>query len=131
MIERVGAAFMPHGLGHLLGINSTHDRGGYPKVTLRPKEPALKSLHTTRELKEGMVITVEPGCYFNDALLAPLLESSSTSKFFNHKEIERFKTFGGVRIKSDVYVTSNGADSLTKCPRETWEIEAVMAVYAV
>ncbi|KAI3956777.1 hypothetical protein MKW92_014028 [Papaver armeniacum] len=109
MIERVGAAFMPHGLGHLLGINT------------------LKYSHTTRELKEGMVITVEPGCYFSDALLAPLMESSSTSKFFNHKEIERFKTFGGVRIKSDVYVTSNGVDNLTKCPRETWEIEAVMA----
>ncbi|KAI3905786.1 hypothetical protein MKW92_024542 [Papaver armeniacum] len=126
MTERIGAVFMPHGLGHLLGID-THDPGGYPKEIERPKEPGLKSLRTARDLREGMVITVEPGCYFIDALLAPAMENSSTSKFFNHKEIARFKSFGGVRIESDLYVTSNGADNLTNCPRQTWEIEAVMA----
>ena len=48
------------------------------------------------------VITVEPGCYFIDALLIPAMESSSTSKFFNCEEISRFNGFGGVRIESDV-----------------------------
>ncbi|MCL7045934.1 hypothetical protein MKW94_008125, partial [Papaver nudicaule] len=126
MSERIGAVFMPHGLGHLLGID-THDPGGYPKEIERPKEPGLKSLRTARDLNEGMVITVEPGCYFIDALLVPAMESSITSKFFNRKEIERFKTFGGVRIESDLYITFNGANNLTNCPRQTWEIEAVMA----
>lgn len=48
------------------------------------------------------MITVEPGCYFIDALLLPAMESSSTSRFFNHEVIGRFKGFGGVRIESDV-----------------------------
>jgi hypothetical protein len=48
------------------------------------------------------VITVEPGCYFIDALLLPAMESSNTARFFNHEVIGRFKGFGGVRIESDV-----------------------------
>ncbi|CAN6456960.1 unnamed protein product [Victoria cruziana] len=103
MEARLGAVFMPHGLGHFLGID-THDPGGY-----------------------GKVITVEPGCYFIDALLLPALEDSNLSKFIKRDELCRFKKFGGVRIESDVHVTANGCQNLTNCPREAWEIEAVMA----
>nr|AKF43202.1 metallopeptidase M24 family protein [Pelargonium australe] len=129
MAKRLGAVFMPHGLGHFMGID-THDPGGFLKNLQRmerPKEPGLKSLRTIRDLKEGMVITVEPGCYFIDALLSPALESSNTCKFFNHGTIGRFKSFGGVRIESDLHVTANGCKNMTKVPRETWEIEAVMS----
>ncbi|XP_007012898.2 PREDICTED: xaa-Pro dipeptidase isoform X2 [Theobroma cacao] len=126
MVERLGAMFMPHGLGHFLGID-THDPGGYPKGVERPKEPGLKTLRTARQLQEGMVITVEPGCYFIDALLVPAMENANTSKFFNREIVDRFKNFGGVRIESDVLVTANGSKNMTKVPRETWEIEAVMA----
>ncbi|KAL6006004.1 hypothetical protein ACLOJK_040049 [Asimina triloba] len=101
MAERLGAAFMPHGLGHFLGID-THDPGGYTKDMERSKEAGLKSLRTIRELQEGMVITVEPGCYFIDALLNPAIENLNTSKFINRQEISRFRNFGGVRIESDV-----------------------------
>ncbi|XP_047952015.1 xaa-Pro dipeptidase [Salvia hispanica] len=124
--ERIGAVFIPHGLGHLLGID-THDPGGYLKGAERPKEPGLKSLRTSRELLEGMVITVEPGCYFIDALLLPAMENAQTSKFFNRHEISRFRGFGGVRIESDVYVSCDGCVNMTKCPRTIKDIEAVMA----
>ncbi|CAO2823348.1 unnamed protein product [Amaranthus hypochondriacus] len=126
MAQRLGAVFMPHGLGHLLGID-THDPGGYPKGLERPKEAGLSSLRTCRELKEDMVITVEPGCYFITALLIPAMENAETSRFFYSDAIKRFMGFGGVRIESDVHVTSTGCKNMTNVPREIWEIEAVMA----
>ena len=70
----VGALFMPHGLGHLLGLD-THDVGGYsPSASPRPSRPGACRLRTARTLAAGMVITLEPGCYFCAALLEPALE---------------------------------------------------------
>ncbi|XP_010541025.1 PREDICTED: xaa-Pro dipeptidase [Tarenaya hassleriana] len=126
MVERLGAVFMPHGLGHLLGID-THDPGGYLTGVERPKEPGLRSLRTARELLEGMVITVEPGCYFIHTLLSAAMDKPKTSKFFNREAIDRFRNFGGVRIESDVIVTVDGCKNMTNVPREVGEIEAVMA----
>lgn len=52
------------------------------------------------------VVTVEPGCYFIDALLVPAMKSSNASKFFNSEQISRFRGSGGVRIESDVVLFS-------------------------
>ncbi|OIV93606.1 hypothetical protein TanjilG_04838 [Lupinus angustifolius] len=123
---RLGGIFMSHGLGHFLGID-THDPGGYLKDLKRINEPGLKYLRTVRELQEGMVMTVEPGCYFNDSLLLPAMNSPQLSKFFNQKVINRFHGFGGVRIESALVVTATGCYNMTKCPREIHEVEAVMA----
>ena len=70
MIEgRVGYIFMPHGLGHLLGLD-VHDAGGYINGTPeRIMRPGLKSLRTGRKLEKGICITIEPGIYFRDFLL--------------------------------------------------------------
>lgn len=54
MVEaRVGALFMPHGLGHFLGLD-THDVGGYNEgCPTRSDKPGLKSLRTARTIEEG------------------------------------------------------------------------------
>ncbi|XP_065914902.1 xaa-Pro dipeptidase-like [Dysidea avara] len=125
MKVNMGAVFMPHGLGHLLGCD-VHDVGGYPEGVERPTVPGLKSLRTARVLKEGMCLTIEPGLYFVDALLDPMLANPAQNCFVNRDVLERFRNFGGVRIEDDVVVTATGCDLLTDVPRTVEEIEAWM-----
>uniref|UniRef100_A0A667I2C9 Xaa-Pro dipeptidase n=1 Tax=Lynx canadensis TaxID=61383 RepID=A0A667I2C9_LYNCA len=91
----LGAVFMPHGLGHFLGID-VHDVGGYPEGVERIDEPGLRSLRTTRHLEPGMVLTVEPGIYFIDHLLDEALADPARACFFNREVLQRFRGFGGV-----------------------------------
>ncbi|XP_045747183.2 xaa-Pro dipeptidase isoform X2 [Mirounga angustirostris] len=122
----LGAVFMPHGLGHFLGID-VHDVGGYPEGVERIDEPGLRSLRTTRHLEPGMVLTVEPGIYFIDHLLDEALADPARACFFNREVLQRFRAFGGVRIEEDVVVTASGMELLTCVPRTVEEIEACMA----
>jgi Xaa-Pro dipeptidase len=121
----VPSLFMPHGLGHFMGLD-VHDVGGYPEGVERSPEPGLRSLRAGRRLEPGMVITVEPGIYFIEALLGPALADPKLSRYLAPKVVERFRGFGGVRIEDDVAVTTTGADNLTRVPRTVDEIESVM-----
>jgi len=123
--HHVGALFMPHGLGHFLGLD-THDCGGYPKGLERINEPGIRSLRTRRILQPGMVITVEPGVYFIEALLEPAFTNPNQSKFLNIEKIKSFMNFGGVRIEDDVIVTATGIENMTTVPRSVDEIEKLM-----
>ncbi|XP_069314324.1 xaa-Pro dipeptidase isoform X2 [Eulemur rufifrons] len=122
----LGAVFMPHGLGHFLGID-VHDVGGYPQGVERIDEPGLRSLRTARHLAPGMVLTVEPGIYFIHHLLDEALADPARACFFNREVLQRFRGFGGVRIEEDVVVTDSGMELLTCVPRTVDEIEACMA----
>ncbi|KAK0039925.1 xaa-Pro dipeptidase-like isoform X2 [Biomphalaria pfeifferi] len=126
MRVRLGAVFMPHGLGHFLGID-THDCGGYPQGTQRIDEPGLRSLRTVRTLEPRMVITIEPGCYFIDTLLDRALQDERQRQFIDEIVIRRFRHFGGVRIEDDIAVTETGCELLSVVPRTVEEIERVMA----
>lgn len=124
---RLGAVFMPHGLGHFLGID-THDVGGYlPGHPSRDDRPGLKSLRTARILQPYMVLTVEPGCYFIDHLLDEALASKELSPHLNAEAIAPFRGFGGIRLEDVVQVTHDGIVNYTLCPRTVEEIEHVMA----
>lgn len=121
----LGGIFMPHGLGHLIGID-THDVGGYsPGTPPRPTRPGQRKLRTARELKEGMVLTVEPGCYFIDPLL-DMAKSNERQKHFFTDRLNDFRGFGGVRLEDDVVITSDGCENLSLCPRAVEEVLDVM-----
>jgi Xaa-Pro dipeptidase len=126
LAAHVPALFMPHGLGHLMGLD-VHDVGGYPEGVSRIDEPGIRSLRCGRRLEAGMVITVEPGIYFIDAVLEPALADPQVSRLLVPEVVRRFRGFGGVRIEDDVVVTATGADNLTRVPRDVAEIESVMA----
>ncbi|KAK3781327.1 hypothetical protein RRG08_018954 [Elysia crispata] len=126
METRLCAVFMPHGLGHMLGID-THDVGGYPEGTSRINEPGLKSLRTVRTLEARMVLTIEPGCYFINTLLDAALANDRQRDFFVQSVLSRFRGFGGVRIEEDIAVTQTGMELLSCVPRTVEEIEHLMA----
>ncbi|STM48322.1 elongation factor [Escherichia coli] len=60
-------------------------------------------LRCTRILQPGMVLTIEPGIYFIESLLAPWREGQF-SKHFNWQKIEALKPFGGIRIEDNVVI---------------------------
>ena len=105
MEAELGSVFIPCGMGHLIGID-THDVGGYLSHTPpRIEEAGIRKLRTARTLEVGMCLTVEPGCYFIDALLDPALADPKRSGFFNRDAVGRLRRFGGVRLEDVVVVT--------------------------
>jgi Xaa-Pro aminopeptidase len=89
--------FYMHRTGHWLGMD-VHDAGEY------------KLGGDWRPLVEGMVLTIEPGCYIRPADDVP-------KAFWNI----------GIRIEDDAVVTANGCELITEdAPKAVAEIEALM-----
>mmetsp|Transcript_2844 Transcript_2844/g.5460 ORF Transcript_2844/g.5460 Transcript_2844/m.5460 type:complete len:507 (+) Transcript_2844:22-1542(+) len=127
MVERrLGAVFMPHGLGHFIGID-THDVGGYLEgYPERPKGAGLKSLRTARILEERMCLTVEPGCYFIDYTIDKALADDSLAIFIDEEVVDEFRGTGGVRLEDVLAITKDGFENYTMAPRGVDEVEDVM-----
>ena len=126
---RLGAVFMPHGLGHFIGID-THDVGGYlsGRGPERSVKPGLRKLRTARILQTNMVLTVEPGCYFIDWLIDEALADSQLSSHLNKDRLEEYRGYGGVRLEDVCMISENeGLINLTVCPRTPAEVEHVMS----
>ena len=111
----VSAIFLPHGLGHLLGLQ-VHDVGGFrdqPEGEAIPRPPGHPALRLTRRLVPGMVVTVEPGLYFIDSLLRKLRAGPQGSRV-NWKLVDELAPCGGIRIEDNVVVCAQGGENLTR-----------------
>jgi Xaa-Pro dipeptidase len=111
----LAARFFPHGIGHLLGLQ-VHDVGGTqagPDGGEIPRPPGHPALRLTRVLEPGFVVTMEPGIYFIDALLAPVRQGPGADRI-DWSRVEALKPFGGIRIEDDLVVASGGCENLTR-----------------
>jgi Xaa-Pro dipeptidase len=112
---RITDHFFPHGLGHLLGLQ-VHDVGGDlagPGGGSLPKPPRFPRLRLTRRLEPGYVVTIEPGLYFIDSLLARLRRSRH-GRHVDWRRVDALRPYGGIRIEDDVLVTEDGHENLTR-----------------
>lgn len=119
--SKVSVWFYPHGLGHVLGMD-THDVGGYPNY--EDENPYLRYLRLRRKLQKGMVVTDEPGIYFSPFLIEKITEEQK--KYVNMQLVEKYMYVGGVRIEDDILVTEDGYENFTKITSDPYEIEKIV-----
>ncbi|KAJ6263162.1 hypothetical protein Dda_1723 [Drechslerella dactyloides] len=123
LAARTSCAFLPHGLGHYMGMD-THDTGGHPNYS--DKDPMYRYLRLRIPLKERAVVTVEPGVYFCEFIIKPYLNDPKHSRFINTAVLDKYWAVGGVRLEDDVLVTSDGYDNLTNVVKEIADVEKLV-----
>ncbi len=128
------ALFMPHGLGHMMGLD-VHDMEGlgedyvgYNKKTKRSDQFGLAYLRMAKELEPGFVLTVEPGIYFIPALIDKWFKEKKFMEYIDYKKLKPYRDFGGIRIEDNVLVTDKGQRVLGKpIPKTVKEVEDITA----
>ena len=132
--DGVAGLFMPHGLGHNMGldVHDMEDLGenlvGYDPDQTRSSQLGLGSLRMARRLVPGNVVTDEPGIYFIPALIAQWKAAGTDKGRVNYSRLEEYLDFGGIRLEDDVLVTADGARRLgtKRLPIAPDEVEQAM-----
>ena len=127
------AMFMPHGLGHMMGMD-VHDMEGFGQSIIGfddETRPNLEQFGTNclrfgRRLQEGFVMTDEPGIYFIPALIDEWRAKGHCREFLNFDMLETYKDFGGIRLEDDILITKDGCRFLGKnlIPYHIADVEA-------
>ena len=130
------AMFLPHGLGHMMGMD-VHDMEGLGQIYVGfdyETHPDLEQFGTNclrmgRTLEEGFVVTDEPGIYFIPVLIDEWKANGHCKDFLNFDKLETYKDFGGIRIEDDVLITKDGCRFLgsKRLPYHPQELEDFMS----
>jgi len=127
------AMFMPHGLGHPMGLD-VHDMEGlgenlvgYDEEIKRSTLFGFSGLRFGKRVQEGNVLTNEPGCYFIPELIEKWQNEKKFEQFINYDKVNEYIGFGGIRLEDDILVTSDGCRILGKrIPITVDEVEKTM-----
>ena len=129
------AMFLPHGLGHMMGMD-VHDMEGLGQIYVgfddetRPnlEQFGTNCLRMGRRLEQGFVVTDEPGIYFIPALIDEWRASGHCKDFLNFDMLETYKDFGGIRIEDDLLITADGCRFMgsKRIPYHPSELEEFM-----
>ena len=131
------ALFMPHGLGHMMGM-TVHDMEnfgeinvGYDEEEKKSTQFGLSSLRLAKKLEIGNIFTIEPGIYFIPDLFEKWKNEGLHKEFLNYSEIEKYMDFGGIRMERDILIQEDGTSRILgdKFPRTADEIEEYMKEY--
>lgn len=127
------ALFMPHGLGHMLGldVHDMEDLGenyvGYDDTIQRSPIFGHGSLRCGKTLQPGFIVTDEPGIYFIPKLIDIWEKEGRFAEYINYNKVREYIGFGGIRIEDDVLITETGCRLLGKpLPKKVDELEAII-----
>lgn len=127
------ALFLPHGLGHMLGMDVHdmevlgEDNVGYDSEIKRSGQFGLSALRLGKRLKAGYVVTAEPGIYFIPGLIKKWKADNKFPEFINYDKLEEYLDFGGIRIEDDVLITESACKVLSdSIPKTVEDIEMLM-----
>jgi len=128
----VHAAFFPHGIGHLIGLDvhdmeDLGDLAGYELGRTRSDRFGLKFLRLDRPLQPGMLVSIEPGFYQIPSLLNYPDRRDAFQEFVDWNRLVDFADVRGIRIENDVLVTESGHEVITgELPTHPDAIEHIM-----
>lgn len=131
------AMFLPHGLGHMMGMD-VHDMEGlgqkhvgFDDETQPSTQFGTNCLRMGRRLEEGFVMTDEPGIYFIPALIDEWRAKGHCKEWLNFDMLEAYKDFGGIRIEDDILITKDGCRFLgnKRIPYHPEDVEEYMNKY--
>ena len=129
------AMFLPHGLGHMMGMD-VHDMEGLGQHyvgfddEIQPSEQfGTARLRCGKRLQEGFVMTDAPGIYFIPALIDDWRARGLHRDFLNYDLLETYKDFGGIRLEDDILITADGCRMLGDkiIPYHPKDVEEYMA----
>ncbi len=130
--SHAAAVFFPHGVGHLLGLD-THDleqfwdKASYAPGRSRDPHFGTAYLRMDLDLEPGFVFTIEPGFYVVPAILKNQELRDRLGDLVDWDKAAGWADFGGIRIEDDVLCTDTSPEVLTAAtPKSIDAIEALV-----